>query len=172
MCDGDSKLAPDKSRIRIKLGGLEIEFEGTEAYLEKNLPELVEMLATIEPPENYDEEDTEGELLEASGDKSKQKLDMSTSMIANKLNANSGGALILAACAHLHLVKGHDKYTRSNILAEMQTATSYYKATYSKNLSNYFKALVKSGDLNELGEKTYSLHETRVVKLVGELGGK
>ena len=49
----------DKSRIRIKLGNLEIEFEGSESFLEHHLPDLVELLASVGP---FDFEDEESQL--------------------------------------------------------------------------------------------------------------
>lgn len=172
MSNSDSESGAGKSRIHIKLGSLEIEFEGSEAFLENHLPNLVELLGSIEPPlpENGEPDEVEAELLEASGDKSKQELDMSTSMIANKLDAARGRDLVIAACAHLHLVKGHEQYSRSNILAEMQTAKSYYRSTYSNNLTGTLKRCVKAGELNELTENTFSLHETMLKQLKGKLG--
>lgn len=78
----------------------------------------------------------------------------------------------MAACAHLHLVKGHKKYERKNILAEMKTATSYYKKSYSDNLTATLKRLVKAGNLNEIGENTYALDANKLNDLESGLGAK
>ncbi len=167
-------LGPDKSRIHIKLGSLEIEFEGSEAFLENHLPNLVELLGGIEPPEleEFNEAEIEGALLEATDDASPNKLDMSTSMIVNKLGGTSGRDLLMAAAAHLHFAEGHEKYSRANLLAEMKTATTYYKKTYSNNLTQYLNAAVKAGDLNELADNTYALHDSKVKSLEAALGAK
>lgn len=169
--EGDIQKAP--SRIRIKLGGLEIEYEGNESFLKDHLPNLVELLASVSgPPDDGDDETDEEDLLEDTVAKKDKKIDLSTSTIANRLNANSGKDLVIAACAHLNLVKGHDKFTRANILAEMKTATSYYKKTYNNNLSSTLQRLVKAGDLNEIGENTYALDAKKTKSLEATLSGK
>ena len=145
------------SKVKIKAGAIEVEFEGSEEYMKDELPALVELLYSLSPIDEISEEEESIEL-QASTDTSKQKLQMTTNTIAAKLNAKKGGDLILAACAHLALVKGADTYTRSNILAEMKLATNYYKTTMNKNLSSSLKTLVKQGKLLETSTDTYALH--------------
>ncbi|MHA7816860.1 MAG: hypothetical protein ACX93N_10320 [Pseudohaliea sp.] len=120
MSDQIESGGSPNSRISIKLGALELEFEGSESFLENHLSNLIELIASIPPPEATGE-DEEGELLEELPDDDAKKLHMSTSTIAQRLGAKKGPDLILAACAHLLFVKGHDSFTRKNILAEMQT---------------------------------------------------
>lgn len=139
---------------------MEIDFEGSESFLENHFPNLVELLSSVAIPEGADEIDdleSEEELLETSEDSPKSKLQMSTSTIANRLNASSGKDLVLAACTHLAFIKGHENYERKNILAEMKTASSYYKKNYSKNLTTILQRLVKASALNELSEKNTRL---------------
>ena len=170
--DGTEMDESGKSRIHITLGYLEIEFEGTESYLEKHLPNLIELLVSVAPVDFEDEDedvDDEEELLEPSTDSSKKKIDLSTSTIANRLDAKSARDLVVAACAHLHLVKGREKYERKNILAEMKTATSYFKKNYTNNLTMTLKRIVKAGDLNEVGENTYALEAKKVKELEATL---
>ena len=90
----------DKSRISIKLGSLELEFEGSEKFLENHLPNLVELLASINPSGLESEAEEESELLEEKQNDGPKKLHMSTSTIANKLGAKSGRDLVIAAAAH------------------------------------------------------------------------
>jgi len=173
MTDNDEASSSDKSKIRIKLGKLEIKFEGSESFLENHIQNLVELLASVTPIESESEiEEEESELLEEKESSKTKKIDMSTSTIANKLGAASGRDLVLAACAHLHLVKGHEKYERKNILAEMKTATSYYKKTYTNNLTAMLQRLVKSGELNEIGENVYALEAKKAKGLESSLSGK
>jgi hypothetical protein len=154
------------SRIHIRLGSLELDFEGTESYIQNHLPELIEMLTSQVAFEAEEEESTtEYDLLTESSNNANKKLDMSTSTIANRLGSKSCKDLVLAACTHLHLVKGHEKYTRSNILAEMKTATSYYKQNFSKNLTPALQGLVKAGELNELADETYALEAKKLSEL-------
>lgn len=144
------------SKVRIKAGSVEVEFEGSEEYMKDELPALVELLYSLSPADDSDEEEESVEL-QATVDTSKQKLQMTTNTIAAKLNAKKAGDLILAACGHLALVKGATTYSRSNILAEMKLATNYYKATMNKNLSGSLKTLVKQNKLLETAADTYAL---------------
>lgn len=145
------------SKVKVKAGSIEVEFEGSEEYMKEELPALVELLYSLSPADDSTDEE-ESEELAASTDTTKQKLQMTTNTIAAKLNAKKGGDLILAACGHLALVKGADTYTRSNIAAEMKLATNYYKTTMNKNLSGSLKTLVKQGKLLETATDTYALH--------------
>lgn len=145
------------SKVKIKAGSVEVEFEGSEEYMKDELPVLVELLYSLSPNINSGEEEESVEL-QATTDTTKQKLQMTTNTIAAKLNVKKGGELILAACAHLALVKGADKYTRSNILAEMKLATNYYKSTMNNNLTTSLKTLVQQGKLLETSTDTYALH--------------
>jgi hypothetical protein len=144
------------SKVRIKAGSVEVEFEGSEEYMKDEIPALVELLYSLSPADDSDEEEESVEL-QATADTSKQKLQMTTNTIAAKLNAKKAGDLILAACGHLALVKGATTYSRSNILAEMKLATNYYKATMNKNLSGSLKTLVKQNKLLETATDTYAL---------------
>ena len=157
------------SKIRIKVGATEIEFEGSEEYMKEELPRLLELLSEIAPVE-ADSPEEPSEVLKPSGDLSKQKLQLTTNTIASKLGASSGADLVLAACAHLCLVKGADTYTRAQILGEMKLATNFYKQTYSNNLSPSLKTLVKGGKLLETAQDTYALDAKEKVSLEGKLG--
>ncbi len=148
------------SKVRIKAGNVEVEFEGSEDYMKDELPSLVELLYSLSPSGSASEEDSESESVEAPTDESKQKIQMTTNTIASKLSVKSGNDLALAACAHLTFVKGADTFTRSNILAEMKLASNYYKANMSKNLSSSLKALVNQNKILETAKDTYALEAT------------
>lgn len=124
------------SKMRIKLGVIEIDFEGTEDYIRNELPNLFELICTYAPtPNDVESEYEEVEELPENPDPGKQIIQMTTNTIAAKLGVKTGSDLVLAACAHLCLVKGADTFERKNILVEMQTASNYYKQIHSKNLS-------------------------------------
>jgi len=149
------------SKIRIKLGNIEIDFEGTEEYIRGDLPSLLELICTYSvATENSSEADIdieEAEELPANPDPAKQRIQMTTNNIAAKLSVKTGSDLVLAACAHLYLVKGADMFERKNILAEMQTASNYYRQTHSKNLSQSLSSLVKDNRLIERSKDKYAL---------------
>lgn len=158
------------SKIKVKVGTTEIEFEGSEEYMRDELPKLIELLSDIALP-GYGQEDEESELLPPSDDPVKKKLQITTNTIATKLGANSGPDLVLAACAHLCLVKGADTFTRANILGEMKLATNFYKQSFNKNLSPALKTLVKGSKLLETAQDTYALDAKEKTRLEAKLSG-
>jgi hypothetical protein len=152
------------SKITIKLGKLEIEFSGSEDYIRNGLPELIDLLSSYSSEDCEDDDDNtvpssveEAEELPENPDPAKRKLQMTTNSISARLAAKTGPDLVLAACAHLTLVKGADTFERKNILAEMQTASNYYTKNYSSNLSKYLISLVKDNKLIERSQNTYAL---------------
>ena len=148
------------SKVKIKTGSIEVEFEGSEEYMKDELPSLVELLYSLSPNDSSTEEESDTEGVEAPTDKSKQKIQMTTNTIASKLSVKSGNDLVIAACAHLTFVKGADTFTRNNILAEMKLASNYYKANMRKNLSNILKTLINQNKLLETAKDTYALEAT------------
>ena len=156
------------SKVRIKAGAIEVEFEGSEEYMKDELPSLVELLYSLSPLDT-NENDEESQELPASTDSSKQKLQMTTNTIASKLSVKTGNELVMAACAHLCFVKGADTFTRSNILAEMKLASNFYKATMRKNLSNTLKTLINQNKLLETATDTYALESSIKTQLGDQL---
>jgi hypothetical protein len=92
---------------------------------------------------------------------------MSTNTIASKLGMNSGPDLIIAACANLTLVKNKETFHRKDILAEMKTASNYYKGSHSNNLSASLKSLVSGDKLIERTKDVFALtaSEKKSIKL-------
>ncbi len=158
------------SKIKLKVGTVELEFEGSEEYMKGELPGLVELLCNNAPDEKTEEENNSEDILPPSKDTSKKKIEMTTNAIASKLNADSGADLVIAACVHLCLVKGHDTFTRKNILAEMQTASNYYTKSRGKNLSVALKSLQKDEKLIERSTDNYALSANEKKRVESILG--
>jgi hypothetical protein len=160
------------SRIKIKAGTLEIEFEGSEEFLKtefmdivKTLSELHAMTATANTSDSP----------QANPDVAKPPLSSgsplgTTSTIASKLSAKTGPDLAVAAAAHLTFVRGVDSFKRSELLEEMQRAKAYYKQNYSGNLTATLNGLVKTGRLTEVAKDTYALAADNAASLRGQLG--
>jgi hypothetical protein len=144
-------------KIRIRVGNIEVEYEGAEAYLKNDLPNLIEYLAGLPVGDEPAAEPEEEEVLPPTSDLSKKKLELTTNSIAGMLNAKSGPDLVLAACAHLHLVKGAETFHRKNILAEMRSANNYFTRSSAGNFSKSLSSLVKDRKLMERTEDTYAL---------------
>ena len=141
-----------ESKIRIKIGPIEVEYEGSQEFMKKELPELIRTVSELYSASNLGGEGNEGS--GAGG----QDIQMSIKAIATKLSCKSGADLAIAAAAHLTLVKKTKIFSRKTLLAEMQTASSYYKSSYSANLTTTLNSLLKS-KFNEPKSGNYALTE-------------
>lgn len=153
------------SKIRIKLGAIEVEYEGSEDFLKQELPALLKAVSDL-----YKQAGVEAAAGGSGGASNpaqinKPNVQGTTGGIAAKLNCKTGPDLVVAAAARLTFVLGKDTFSRKELLAEMKTASAYYKATYSGNLSGYLNGLVKDGDLLEPAAQTYSLGATKKTDL-------
>ena len=147
------------SKIKIKIGSIEIEYEGNEGYLKDELPDLIDKLVALKGDDEFEKEElnTNEEPKADSKTSSSTQIQMSSNSIAAKMGVNSGPDLILVACAHLTFVQGKDTFHRSDILNEMKTASNYYKQTHNKNLSQGLKSLVGNDKLIERTKDTFAL---------------
>lgn len=147
------------SKIRIKIGEIELEYEGTDDFLKnellgllKDLTQLSQIIGGYSP---------HGVTRKSTSNVDKSSL--STSSFAQKTNAKQGSDLALAACYFLSL-SGHESFTSADISKEMRKARAYFKESYSANLSNYLKTLVKSGQINPVSSNSYSLPQKEIDK--------
>lgn len=153
-------------KIRIKVGNVEVEYEGDFAFLREDLPTLLTKLSEL-PVARASGSSIGGSnaaaQLSAGGAGT-------TGAIAGRLNCSEGADLVLAAGANLTLNKNKPTFSRKELLNEMKDAPTYYKETYSKNLSFYLRGLVKSGKFNELGKDSYAVTEPELKSLASRLG--
>lgn len=150
------------AKLRIKMGAVEVEYEGSDDFLKKELPELLKAVLALhasaaessEPEDDVDDGDekTKGGRIAGS---------LSVSTAAAKLGAKKGSDLALAAAAAIVIGQGKDSFSRSDLLRGMQSAKAYYKTTYRSNLSHYISTLVKAEHLLDHGNDSYGLHEAK-----------
>jgi hypothetical protein len=157
------------SKIRIKLGPIEVEYEGSEDFLKEELPQLLEAVANLHKKSGITDASPQDQNQGGSSSTPKGQLQGTTGAVAAKLGSKTGPDLVLAAAARLTLVVGKETFTRKDLLAEMKTATAYYKATYRGNLSGYLNGLVKDGILLETAAQTYSLSASKKTELGKQL---
>ncbi|KGI78839.1 hypothetical protein [Oleiagrimonas soli] len=160
------------SKIRIKMGAIEVEYEGSEEFLKKELPELLRGVLELhrESGESVNDDRGQGESGDNMGrEVEKESFTGTTNTVAAKLSASSGTDLIVAAASRITLVLGKDKISRAELLKEMQDASSYYKKSYSANLTKYLKQLVQADRLREIAKDTYSLSASELRKVKGKL---
>lgn len=152
------------SKIKIKIGQIEVDYEGSEEFLKEELPELLTAVSNLYKqsgmPLDNGEETGGGEKFTTQG---------TTGNFAAKLLSKSGHDLVTAAAARLTFAVGKESFSRKEILTEMQSAKAYYKASYSKNLSKYLNSLVKDGVLMEPSIDTYALSAASTKSLRAKL---
>jgi hypothetical protein len=152
------------TKIKIKMGAVEVEYEGEESFLKEELPALLAAITELHRVEraqakkngkNDEQGDAGGD---QDGDTKTAKVGTTLS-VASKLKVKSGTDLILAALVRLALVKQQLSVPRKELLDEMQTATGFYKSSYSGNLTAYLTRLSKADKINEDAADKYSLKE-------------
>src|SRR5262249_10753129 len=97
---GGTSMAEETARIRVKLGHIEVEYEGDASFLKKDLLATVTELLELTGAVGAIAEDQPS--LKASPDSS-GPYHHSTDTIATLIGANKGPDLVLAAVAHLAL---------------------------------------------------------------------
>lgn len=153
------------SKIRIKMGPIEVEYEGSEEFLKKELPDLLAAVSKLyhESGGNVAAGD-ESARTDAQNNGKATPATGTTATISARLAVKSGPELILAAAARLTFGLSKDSFSRKELLAEIQTAKQYYKKSYSANLSTYLGQLVKS-DLREVSKDQYALSAKKADEL-------
>lgn len=149
------------SRIRARLGDLEIEYDGSQEYIAKGLLAFAkEFLASFDAAPKV--------AARSETSIKRQTTNLSTSSIAQKLGVKTGPELAIAAAAQLILVQKKDAFSHSELLAEMRAAKMFYKKSFHSNLGQTLKTLVSAGRLNHIGGDDYSLS----AKETSDLGAK
>jgi hypothetical protein len=147
------------SKLRIKFGAIEIDYEGTDEFIKTDLMPLLIALQDLQlEPSIDDNNDQEDDASDDNGS-SADGDGMSTSSIAQKLNASTGPDLVKAAVAYLTFSKKKVVMTRKEILKEMKSAEHVYKQTFGNNLGASLSSLVTSKVLNPQGAGSYSLNK-------------
>jgi hypothetical protein len=145
------------SKIRIKMGAIEIEYEGSEEFLKEELPSLLNAVSDLYKSSGPLIDEASPTVVAAANSSAANKIQGTTATLAAKLGGNSGPELVMSAAARLTFVLGKEKFHRKDLLEETKSASSYYKNTYSSNFSALLNGLVKSGKLMEPSKDNYSL---------------
>jgi len=147
-------------KLNIKLGALELNYEGPQDFAGDGIEPLIQYLAEVNIPQlvaqtpNLPPAST-GQLdarIEPS-----QALKLSTTDFAVKMGAKSGTDLVMAAAAYLHHTQGAEEFRRSDLLSEMKASKAFYRASYGGNLTKSLDLLTKSGRLQNPKADTYAL---------------
>lgn len=160
------------SKIKIKMGPIEVEYEGSETFLKEELPLILKSVSElyqttgieINPPTSDNPEPTK------TNNSGGSKIVGTTSSIAGKLNVKSGTELIIAAAARLTFVLNKEKFSRKDVSDEMKSASAYYKNSYGSNLTKYLNSLVKDGTFLETSSGIYAISANKSSSLKSRLG--
>lgn len=144
------------SKIKIKMGAIEIEYEGSENFLKEELPALLNAVSDLYKSSApiIEKSSPVSETIALSA---KNKIEGTTATLAAKLGGSTGPDLIMSAAAQLTFVQNKNKFSRKDIVAEIKSATAYYKVSYFNNLTPLLNGLVKVGKLMEPSSGNYSL---------------
>ncbi len=169
------------AKIRIKVGSMELEYEGDPSFLTGGIEALLTTMGELagKVPEEAPPFELPTPVQVASGNGNGGasagggQFTFSTNTIAAHLDAKSGPELVVCAMAQIELVQGKASSTRTDILAEMKNATTYFKETMRNNLSGSLSRLVKDKRINQIAKDTYALSATerkQVEAKVAEIG--
>jgi hypothetical protein len=143
------------SKIKLRIGQIEVEYEGSEQFLKAELPALLKAVAALHQAAGQQPAMTN---LGGSGGGPALPFLSSTSTVASKLGCRKGTDLVLAAATYLAMGANKPSFTRSEINDQIKSASTYYKSTYTDNLTSYLNTLVKDNKLLHVSGSTYSLH--------------
>jgi hypothetical protein len=154
-----------QSKIAIKVGSIEIDFEGSEEFLKQELPNLLKTVSDLFPAQNttyisQSTVQTESSTVPSTENQAPLRnngVTGTTNTIAGKLGVKTGPELAIAAAAHLTFVKQQEKMRYKDLLEECQAATTYYKQSYGTNLKRTLSQLVKDGKLSEQAKEVYAI---------------
>jgi hypothetical protein len=154
------------AKIRIKVGSIEIDYEGDETFLKGDLLKVVQDLQKIAPAAPA----TSGKSAIAESKSAAGAPSLTTKSIATTLGAKSGSDLAEAAVAHLAIIKGMTTFKRSEINDAMKSASGIYNANMTANLTKIIQTLLNQKTIVETASDTYSLTPDAETKLKGQLG--
>lgn len=148
------------AKIRVKVGSMEIEYEGDPAFLNGGIETLLVTMGDLAArvPEDIAPAVPATVAVKAgSALSANDGPNFSTNTIAAHIDAKTGPELVICAMGQLELVQGKSSSSRTEILAEMKSATTYFKETMRGNLSGSLNTLTKSKRINQISKDTYSL---------------
>jgi hypothetical protein len=150
------------SKVKIRVGDLEIEYEGSERFLKEEFPVLLENVSTlfqarIAVTGTSGQVAKEGDVLMSNESNTQRKIQGTTNTIASRLGVKTGPDLIIAAAAHLTFVKSLDRFDKKDLLEQAQSVSSFSDQSVCRNFSSYLSRLVKSGRISEVSKDVYAL---------------
>lgn len=155
---------PQIAKIKLKVGSMELEYEGTPSFLTGGIEALLATMGALAAklPQQIPPPDSAAQEQLASGNGTSEpppngSFTFSTNTLAARLAVKTGPELVICAMAQLELVQRKTSSTRNEIMAEMKGATTYYNGNMGSNMSRNLSNLVKGKRINEIAKDIYSL---------------
>lgn len=163
-------------KIRVKVGLVEVDYEGTEEFVKNELGTLLQTISELQNTLQIVTQDVQSPVTGTGNaddyeSARPEKIQGTTGTLAARLRVKSGPDLVIAAAARLTFGLGQETFKRDDILQEMKTANSYYKQSYSSNLTKTLERLVKSGQLIEPSTGLYAIQASERRRLEMTLVG-
>lgn len=145
-------------RVRIKLGSVEVEYEGCGEFARSGVLDLLRDALALAPNSGKGlGADVDGAFIEpqAFGDGEHSSVTVAT--IAAHFEPQGAQDLVLCALAKLQVLEGASQASKEDIWECMKGATGYFKASMSKNFPRDLGRMVKGKKINEVATNEYSL---------------
>lgn len=159
------------TKLVLKCGDIEVQCEGTEEFIKKELPKLIEGIARLRrdvPEHGADRDVGVGVGVRTSIRHDTSKISVST--LAQKLGVKRGSDLVMASALSL-TPQGTESFTKKQLRDRCREATTFWRDSYSNNFDNYVANLVKRGSLNHTGGTNYALPLDQRTSLLSRVGG-
>lgn len=161
------------SKIRIKMGEVEVEYEGSQEFLKAELPALLDVVSklygTRRSPVDGADAVSHGARNGVQARDAGARSPGTTAAFAAKLAVKSGPDLMLAAAGKMAFADGLDVFSREQLLSEMKSATTFYRESFRKNLTQNLATLLKK-EFNEVSSGKYALAQSAKASLEAKLG--
>lgn len=148
------------TKVRIKAGPVEFEYEGDTGLGVADIKDLFSHIETLfKVPVFAESGETHAPAQQSNGEQGStnnqgQKLHVNS--VAKKLVAKTGPQLAEAAAAALQIYDGKPTFTRGELLETMKKATMHYKDSMAGNLTKILVTLVGT-KFNQVSDGVYSL---------------
>jgi hypothetical protein len=144
-------------QTRVVCGPNGYEVEGSEEFVAATLPKVMEEYAALRKNPPPTPAISAGHSQTTPMATAMPAVDASTNTIASMIDAKTGSDLALAAIAQIQLVQRKPSAGRRDILEEMKGAITFYRDSFSGNLTTSLDTLAKSKRINMIAKDTFSL---------------
>lgn len=154
------------SKIVVRYGDIQAEFEGSEDFIKQDFLNLVSDILELTKTAP-----TVGNNAAKSAPPS-GALNLGVKTISAKLGNSSGPDLARAAAAYLTLVENKETFSQQELLTAMKSATGIYKqSTHGKNSGKIISGLLTNNVLLQTAAGTYSMAEDQREQIYRILNG-